>query len=117
MKTTLTWVGGEHDFDLRIGELRAIQSECDAGPMEIINALAYGSWRVDMPMSVLRHGLIGGGMDAKAARELVDRMFSAHPIGRFVVPAQYVLAAAVVGVEGDPVGEPEGATMTPPPES
>lgn len=114
MRVTLTWVGGEHEFALPLGAVRAIQTACDAGPMEIIRALTSGNWRIDMPMSVLRHGLEGGGMPAAEAKELVARMFDSHPYGEFVTPAIYVLAAAVTGVKDDPVGETMGATTTPP---
>jgi len=68
---------------------------------------------VDMPIAVLRHGLVGGGMEDDEARRLVDRMVDLHPIGKFVTPAYQVIAAAVVGVEYDPVGEPEGETISP----
>ncbi|KFI30960.1 hypothetical protein CG51_05815 [Haematobacter missouriensis] len=109
MKITLTWPGGEHDFALPIGRLRAVQDACDAGPMEILGALRTGRWRVDMPLSVLRHGLIGAGMDEGAARSLMQRLTDAHPLAEFIVPASLVIAAAVMGVADDPVGEQTGA--------
>jgi len=111
---TLTWPGGEHEFLLAIGDMRAVQNDCDAGPMQIITALADGRWRVEMLMSVLRNGLIGAGMDRAEAKILVSRMFDEQPYGKFVDPAMFVLAAAVVGVQDDPVGEPVGAMTTPP---
>lgn len=111
---TLNWLGGEHEFLLAIGEMRAVQDACNAGPMEILNALSEGRWRVEMLMAVLRHGLIGAGMERAAAKELVSRMFDEHPFGKFVTPAIFVLAAAVVGVPDDPLGEPEGAATMPP---
>lgn len=111
MKITLQWPGGEHDFALPIGQLRAVQDACDAGPMQIYAALRNGTWRLDMPMSVIRHGLIGGGMEPQEARALVSRMFEAHPLGAFIAPAALIIGSAVVGPGDDPVGEPEGETM------
>ncbi|OWJ78422.1 gene transfer agent family protein [Haematobacter genomosp. 1] len=110
MKITLTWPGGEHEFALPIGHLRAVQDACDAGPMEILTALRTGRWRVDMPLSVLRFGLMGGGMEREQAKSLVSRLSEAEPIGSFVMPAMLVIAAAVMGVADDPVGEQTGAT-------
>ena len=115
MKVTLTWPGGEHDFALPIGNLRAVQDACDAGPMEILTALRTGRWRADMPLEVLRFGLEGGGMEKSKARDLVRRLSETEPLGSFVMPAMLVIAAAVMGVADDPVGEPTGATS--PPES
>lgn len=109
MRIDLTWPGGEHPFALPLGGLRAVQDACDAGPMEILVALRTGRWRVDMPLAVLRHGLIGGGMTEAEARALMHRVTEAHPIGEFVAPAALVIAAAVLGVADDPLGEPVGA--------
>lgn len=110
---TINWVGGEHHFALTIGGLRAVQDACDAGPMQVMMRLRAGHWRIDDLMSVIRHGLIGGGMAEAEARKLVANLFDAHPLASFVITAQLILAAAVTGVKDDPVGEPEGA-MSPP---
>lgn len=117
VKVTLQWPGGEHDFALTIGGLRAVQAACDAGPMQVYTALRTGAWRLDMPMAVLRHGLIGGGMDADEARKSIDRLFDAHPLAKFIAPAMLVIAAAVMGVDDDPVGETTGEAEMSPPES
>lgn len=114
MKIALQWPGGEHQFALPLGQLRSLQVACDAGPMQIYNALRFGSWRVEMPEHTLRLGLIGAGMDDLEAKRLVSSMMDARPLAEFVGPAAMVLAAALVGVEGDPVGEPVGVTMSPP---
>jgi len=45
--TPIRWPGGEHRFELRLGELRALQKNCDAGPEEVFNRLRAGRWRVD----------------------------------------------------------------------
>lgn len=111
---TLTWPGGENRFALPIGGLRAVQTHCDAGPIEILRGLQIGSWKVDWPFVVIRHGLIGGGMGEAEARKLVDRMADTYPCGKFVSTAMIIMGAAVVGVEDDPVGEPQGVTTTPP---
>lgn len=114
MGAMIKWVGGEHEFALDIGALRAIQEACNAGPQEIVGRLLAGTWRVDDPLQVLRHGLIGGGMLKIEAARLVENMATTHGLLRLVPIAQLVLSAALVGVPDDPVGEPEG--VNPPPQ-
>lgn len=109
----LNWHGGEHKFALRIGQLRALQDKLDSGPEEILNRFRLGTWRVDDVVEVLRFGLIGGGMDSKGAGKLVLRLVDLHPIIEFKLTALHVLAASLLGVEDDPVGEPQGAESAP----
>lgn len=100
---TLNWVGGEHEFLLRIGELRALQEKTDAGPLELMHRIVEGRWRVDDLFETLRLGLIGGGMLGRDAQKLVSEMFERHPLTRFALPAQAVLISALSGpVEGEP---------------
>ncbi len=70
-----------------------------------------------MPMAVLRHGLIGGGMSSDEARKTIDNLFDAHPLAKFIAPTLLVIAAAVMGVDDDPVGETTGEGEMSPPES
>lgn len=113
MKITLTWPGGEHEFLLRIGEMRALQAACDAGPEEIFHRLGGTGWRIDDAFHTLRLGLIGAGMKEREAAELVTRMFDAHPFKVFCPPARLVLLAALVGDPDDALGEAQGETAPP----
>lgn len=108
------WFGGEHEFALKIGQLRALQTACDAGPEQILSRIWSGEWRVDDLFEVIRLGLIGGGeMDAKDAGQFVIGLVDKHPMMEFKPLAQDILMASLIGDVGDPVGEPEGA-MRPP---
>lgn len=107
-RVVLSWVGGEHEFGLSLGGLRAVQTACDAGPQEVLQRLGAGTWWVDDPVEVLRHGLTGAGMEREAASRLVLRMADLHGLMRLVVTAQLVLSAALVGVADDPVGDEPG---------
>lgn len=107
-KVTINWVQGEHDFALNIGELRALQKNCDAGPELILMRLKVGSWKVDDIFEVLRLGLIGAGMEAKKAGSLVRLAFDQNPAFALKLPAYQVLAAALIGEADDPVGEGAG---------
>lgn len=116
----LRWVGGAHPFLLPLGALRALQEACNAGPMQILNGLRDGNWRVDWPLATIREGLIGGGMDAGAAKALVSQTAATHPLADLLVPAIYTLSHALVGVPDDPVGDAdpgEGTGELSPPEN
>lgn len=107
-RVTLNWAGGEHDFVLRLGELRALQDRLDSGPDQINERLGLGAWRVDDLFEILRLGLIGAGKTADEAKRLVIPAFENTPLLELLLPARMVLAAALVGVEDDPVGEVQG---------
>lgn len=108
MVRSIVWVGGEHDFALDIGGLRAVQDACNAGPQELVSRLVTGTWRVDDPLQIIRHGLIGGGMMKPEAARLVENMANAHGLLRLVPTAQLIISAALVGVPDDPVGQSSG---------
>lgn len=111
----VNWLGGEHDFALGIGELRKLQDGCDAGPEEVFNRLRRGNWRVNDLIETIRLGLIGSGaMTTAAAGPFVVTIFEQHPIAPLKLTAITILAAALLGVSDDPVGEDEGeATSSP----
>ena len=112
MSVRLTWPGGEHDFALPIGQLRALQDRCDAGPAHIITRLATGSWRVDDVIQTIRLGLEGGGLAKDEARKLTELHVEQAPLARSVMLAQMVLMDAVYGPEDDRVGELEAGAET-----
>ena len=116
---SLIWAGGEHDFRLTLGHLRALQDVCNAGPFEVRNRLLTQTARVDDVISTLRLGLQGGGMEKAAATKLVDTTVENHGLMKLVLPALAVLTQALIGPEDDPVGDGEGKTMgeTLPPEN
>lgn len=107
----IIWAGGEHRFRLGIGELRALQSACDAGPEAILARIMSGDWRIDDLFEPVRLGLIGGGdVTLNDAGPLVTRIIHQHPLLELKPVAQAVIISALVGVEDDPLGEPEGET-------
>lgn len=103
------WVGGEHQFRLTLGNLRALQSACDAGPHEIFERVAGTNWRVDDLFETIRQGLIGGGMSTAQAGPLVTQLFEQHPLHSFKPIATIILLSALVGDdEGEDEGKAEG---------
>lgn len=112
----LTWLGGEHTFNLPIGMLRALQQRCDAGPQHILNRLSTGTWLVDDVVQTIRLGLEGGGMEKDAARQLVAQHVEDGALALSVITARLVLGAAIYGIDqGDDVGEAQGETVAPNP--
>lgn len=112
----INWVGGEHEFTLRLGDLRALQKNCDAGPEQILLRVYSTDWRVDDLIETLRLGLIGGGMEPKEAGPLVTKLFEQHPKTLFKTPAMAILTDALFGSEDDPLPG-EGKGVPPAPES
>jgi hypothetical protein len=117
----LDFAGDRRTFRLAIGQLRALQESCDAGPLQIYRRLLDGAWRIDDLRETLRLGLIGGGTtDATATRlvrETVDD-FGTPPM-ELLPPARAILLAALFGVpdealpeEAQPPGEAPAATLT-----
>jgi hypothetical protein len=111
--TALKWIGGEHDFALDIGGLRALQNACDAGPEQIFRRILSGQWRIDDLYQTIRLGLIGGGMADRDAARVVDTAFRSHPVMLFRTTAHTVLLLSLLGDADDPLGEAQGATAPP----
>lgn len=104
------WVGGEHEFALKLGQLRALQNACEAGPEEILSRIWAGGWLVDDLIEVIRLALIGGGeVDAKDAGLMVTRLLESNPLLQFKPLAQDILMDALIGEADDQVGELAGA--------
>ncbi len=112
-RITLNWVGGEDEFALPLGQLRALQTHLNCGPEELLRRIGLGTYRVDDLIEVLRQGLIGAGVAANVAGPKVLQLFETYPLVAFRDPAWRVLQAALVGVDGDPVGELPGAEASP----
>jgi hypothetical protein len=112
MADPIVWVGGEHRFRLGLGELRALQKNCDAGPEQVFNRLRLGNWRVDDIVETLRLGLIGSGeMDQKDAGLFVTSLIEKHAVLEFKLTALAVLGAALLPMEGqDAAGKATAAS-------
>jgi len=120
LPVSISWAGGEHDFLLTIGLLRALQDRCDAGPEWVLNRLRTGQWRVDDVIQPIRLGLEGGGMSKDEARRLTTQHVEERPLSLSVLTAALVLSASLYDRGDDQVGEAqagEGATPPPSPEA
>ena len=113
MNEPINWLGGEHVFSLKIGELRALQENCDAGPEEIAKRFYDGTWRVDDLVETIRLGLIGGGMDRAEAMKTINRVVDQHGWLNVKPTAYAVISLALTGPGDDTPGEPEGVETPP----
>lgn len=103
---TLRFADEDRVFRLPIGRWRAIQERCDAGPMELLRRYGDGTWRVDDLREVLLQGLIGGGEPQATASKLMEQFFDGLALAQFVVMAQAIVMASVIGApDEDEAGE------------
>lgn len=111
----MNWVGGEHEFILRLGEVRKLQETCKAGPEQILTRLHNGNYMVDDMIEPIRLGLIGSGaMKNAEAGPLVTKLFDQHPYIQFKLPATAIMTALLFGApEDDKPEKSKGETQPP----
>lgn len=111
------WAAGEHTFRFAIGELRALEKSCDSGVAVVLTRLMGSQFRVDDIVEVLRIGLMGGGMNERAAMQTIEKAYPHANLYDLSVTAARVLATFVTwptdNKEADnPLGESQAPTMT-----
>jgi hypothetical protein len=113
--------GEEHEFRLAWGELIELQEKCDAGPGMVLMRLIANQWRLEDVPTVIRLGLVGGGMEPAAAARLVRRQVEQRPFdiggeNGLGILAVKILSAALHGVPDEPGKSGEirnGSTISP----
>ena len=80
---TLDIWDGTYVFAMRWGEIITLQEERDAGPYLILDRLVSGKFLVQDVSSVIRLGLIGGGMAPAEALKKVRTYVEARPVMEF----------------------------------
>jgi hypothetical protein len=98
----LAWGDGEHKFNIaKLKCILELEEKCGVGVAEICQRMANGKWKWNDCRETLRLGLIGAGMTPDKALKLIQRYCDDRPLVESALPAQVVLAAAMVGVAGD----------------
>lgn len=117
---SLDWADGKYLFRLAWGEIVHLQEELDAGPYVILRRLTTGEWRVQDIATVIRWGLIGGGLVPTEAAALVRRYVETRPPVENLIIAQAVLSAGCVGAPDEDAskkaaapGKESGSTASP----
>lgn len=88
---SIVWPGGEHEFRLGIGELRAIEQRSDAGCAVVLMRLLGQAWKIDDVIGPIRLGLVGGGMAEKDAQKAVDAALEvASPYALAITSAEVI---------------------------
>lgn len=109
---TFDWADGTYPFRLAWGQLAELQEKCDAGPYVVLQRLHSGEWRVEDISNIIRLGLIGGGREPSPALKLTRAYVEARPPMENLIPAQVILAAALMGAPEETVGEGDAANQT-----
>lgn len=113
---TILWPGGEHDFLLDIGALRAIEDRCKAGVSVVYDRLLNNEWYVDDIIQPLRLGLIGGGMTDRQAKALIESSYDVANYYALAIPAAavlgYFITWSTAADEDNPQGEADGSGAT-----
>jgi len=98
----LQWADGTHKFNVaKLKCVLELEEKCGCGFAEIYTRLATGKWHFNDIRETLRLGLIGGGALPDRAMTLINRYVDDRPFAENVLPAQAVIMAALVGVQGD----------------
>lgn len=108
-RTELDWADGTYSFRLGWGDMAKLQEACDAGPLVILDRLTSGAWRIEDISSVIRLGLIGGGMEPGAALKKVRTYVEDRPPVENLLVAQAVLSVGCYGAPEEGLGNPEAA--------
>lgn len=103
---TIVWPGGEHDFMLNIGELRALEQRTNAGAFVTMTRLITSQWKIDDVVATIRLGLIGGGMLERDAKALVDTTLELASPYTLAVTAAHILEFSLMWDANDKPGEP-----------
>ncbi|AYD00028.1 gene transfer agent family protein [Neorhizobium sp. NCHU2750] len=106
----LDWADGTFSFRLGWGELAELQEKTDAGPYVVLHRLHSQQWRIEDISSVIRLGLIGGGMSPVDALHKVRTYVEDRPPLESHPYAVAILSAGLLGAEDEPVGELEAPT-------
>jgi len=101
--------GEEQTFCLTNRQLELLQEKCDAGPQWIEAVIAGGMAKSFWITETLRRGLVGGGMDEKAA----ERLIRPYNLADMVLPALTVIRAAIVGAPDEQIKKSVGETRPP----
>jgi hypothetical protein len=113
---SLVWAGGEHTFKIStIGELKALEQGCKAGCTVVYLRMIGQQWTIDDVATILRVGLMGGGMkEGPATRTVEDALKIASPYTLAVAALRVIQHAMVWDAEekDDQPGESQAGRAT-----
>lgn len=111
--TRIVWAGGEHDFCLDIGSLRALEQRADAGVSVVFVRLMKGEFKVDDVIDTLRLALqCGSKLTDREAMRVIEKAFPSANLYDLSALAARLLALYIswaVETGEDEPGEPKAA--------
>lgn len=109
----IIWAGGANRFRLAIGELRAIESRCNAGVSVVLMRLLGQQWGTDDVVQPILLGLTGAGMPEGEAKRCLDRAYSTANLYGLAMTAAEVLRRFIMwDPDGDVPGEPQAGAAS-----
>lgn len=104
----IKWAGGINQFRLAIGDLRAIESRCDAGVAVVMMRLLGQQWKIDDVVQPIMLGLQGAGMSEPDAKRCIDRAHSTANMYALAITSAEILRRFIMwDPDGDVPGEPQ----------
>ena len=104
------FAGLERPFDLRIGEITALERICDCGIFGIVQRIVRHEAKAADIRDTVRLGLMGGGLPEPEASALVRDNIDGYPLAHQLPLAADILMSVVNGlppVEEDAPGKTE----------
>jgi tail tube GTA-gp10-like protein len=91
--TRIVWAGGEHDFCLDIGSLRALEQRAEAGVAVIMVRLMRGEFKIDDVIDTIRLALqCGSKLTDREAMQVIEKAFPSANLFDLSALAARVLA-------------------------
>lgn len=101
----ITWAGGKHLFNLNdkrvllMMTVRGLPGQYGNTPAACFKRFEEGIYSIDDIERVIELGLIGGGMSARAANDLLNAHVRQKPLASNAMLAANVLIALFIGAE------------------
>jgi len=109
---TLAWADGDYHFRLAWGELKLLQEATNAGPPIVLKRLENDLWLIEDISSVIRCGLIGGGMTPVQALKLTRAYVESRPPAENVPYAIAILQCGLFGAPDEDETKKDEGRMT-----
>jgi hypothetical protein len=103
------FLGEPHVFSLDMAGARLLEAKFDMGVLWLEALFRQNFCKVDHIESVLKHALIGGGMDEDKAHKMVTQAVDAGAILRYVELSHAILCVFLGPFDDDEEEEPEEA--------
>lgn len=103
---TADFAGADRTLRLRFGDIIDVEQACGKiGIAALYQRFGTTTYFANDVRQVLKYGLIGGGMPAKEAADLVDAQIEAKPLAQLGALAMDVILACMTGIDHSDFGK------------